>query len=125
MRNRYSTGQRQVPDVAAAADFRSGWLMVVDGEPKHVGGTSAAAPFWAAVAVVLRESLREAGRRPPRPLARALYALAARRASRAFHDVVRGGNRHHDAGPGWDFVTGLGTPHVGRLVAEMTKLSGA
>jgi kumamolisin len=125
LRNEHSTGRRQVPDVAAAADFRSGWLMVVDGERRQVGGTSAAAPFWAAVAVVLRESLREAGRRPPRSLARALYAVAARPGSDAFHDVVAGGNRFHDAGPGWDFVTGIGTPDVGRLVTEMTKLSGA
>ena len=89
-----------------------------DGEPRMVGGTSAAAPFWAAVAALTRESLREAGRPAPPSFARLLYDLAARPGSRAFHDVTEGGNRFHDAGPGWDFATGLGTPDVGRLISE-------
>jgi len=124
LRNEHSNGRRQVPDVAAAADFRTGWLMVLDGEPRMVGGTSAAAPFWAAVAALTRESLREAGRPAPRSFARLLYDLAARPGSRAFHDVTEGGNRFHDAGPGWDFATGLGTPDVGRLVIETLDSDG-
>ena len=39
----------------------------------------------------------------------------------AFHDVTTGNNTWHgvhgfDAGPGWDPVTGLGTPDVAKLV---------
>jgi hypothetical protein len=33
--------------------------------------------------------------------------------------VVRGGNRHYDAGPGWDYSTGLGSPDVGRLADQI------
>ena len=122
VRNEFSTGRRQVPDVAAAADFRTGWLTVVRGEAEMFGGTSAAAPFWAAVAAVVREGLREADRRPPPNFARFLYQIAEKQGSRAFHDVVEGGNRFHDAGPGWDYATGLGTPDVGRLVEEAIVL---
>lgn len=122
VRNEASTGMRQVPDVAAASDFRTGWLAVVDGEPRAFGGTSAAAPFWAAVAVTVRQSLRAARRPLPGSFAELLYAVAARPGSEAFHDVTRGGNRFYDAGPGWDYVTGLGTPDVERLVAESLEV---
>jgi hypothetical protein len=55
-------------------------------------------------------------------MARFLYEIAAVEGSRAFHDVVGGGNRFHDAVPGWDYATGLGTPDVGRLVTEAIVL---
>ena len=121
--NRLSDGHRQVPDVAAAGDFRTGWLMVIHGKSKMVGGTSAAAPFWAAAAALVNETLRDADRPRPRSFASMLYEVAARRGSRAFYDVTFGGNRYHDAGPGWDYVTGLGTPHVGRLAAAAVAAS--
>ena len=31
------------------------------------------------------------------------------------HDVVRGGSRLHNARPGWDYATGLGTPSAATL----------
>jgi kumamolisin len=43
-----------------------------------------------------------------------LYAIGSA-GGPAFHDVTRGGNRHHDAGPGWDYSTGLGSPDVWHL----------
>jgi kumamolisin len=122
LRNEHSTGRRQVPDVAAAADFRTGWFAVVDGEERHFGGTSAAAPFWAAVAATLRESLRRENLPFPRSFGNFIYVLAQRPGSRAFHDITVGGNRFFDAAPGWDYVTGLGTPDVERLVAEARRL---
>ena len=33
----------------------------------------------------------------------------------ARHGLTVGGNRLHDAAPGWDYVTGLGTPRVEAL----------
>jgi kumamolisin len=55
-------------------------------------------------------------------MARLLYAVAAQPGGGAFHDVTTGGNRFHDAGPGWDYVTGLGTPDVARLLAAAARL---
>jgi kumamolisin len=48
-----------------------------------------------------------------------LYAIAAEpRPSPAFHDVTRGGNRRFVAAPGWDFVTGLGSPDIFGLARD-------
>ena len=64
--NQFSNGMRQVPDVAAAADPSSGFLTVSDGESESSGGTSAAAPFWAAYTLLVRQLAAAAGGRPPR-----------------------------------------------------------
>src|SRR5207245_1718112 len=45
--NGYSNGRRQVPDVSANADPDTGFTMYVGGSFAEIGGTSAAAPFWA------------------------------------------------------------------------------
>jgi hypothetical protein len=37
-------------------------------------------------------------------------ASAAQPSGSVFHDVTRGGNLLDNAGPGWDYATGLGTP---------------
>ncbi|MGI8928086.1 MAG: hypothetical protein ACR2H0_01290 [Candidatus Limnocylindrales bacterium] len=45
-----------------------------------------------------------------------LYGVSAGATSGAvFHDVTRGGNLLFEAGPGWDYSTGLGTPRVAPL----------
>jgi hypothetical protein len=46
--NAYPNGARQVPDVAGPADRDSGFPTVSGGRLREIGGTSAAAPFWAA-----------------------------------------------------------------------------
>ncbi len=111
-----SNGHRQLPDVAANADPGTGWSIYSGGQPGMAGGTSAAAPFWAASMLLIREY---AGRRLGyiNPI---LYALAARRQPFApFHDIVRGANRHYEAGPGWDAATGLGSPDVYNLARDI------
>ena len=40
----------------------------------------------------------------------------------AFRDVVLGGNAVDDAGPGYDLVTGLGTPNVDNLAKNLLIL---
>jgi kumamolisin len=52
-------------------------------------------------------------------LAPILYRLAAAHRS-DFHDVKVGGNRYYDAGPGWDYATGLGSPDVSNLARDLT-----
>jgi kumamolisin len=36
-----------------------------------------------------------------------------------FHDIVTGGNKHYRAGPGWDPITGWGTPDVAALATTL------
>jgi kumamolisin len=115
--------RRAVPDVSAAADGDSGFAVVFgDGEPSSVGGTSAAAPFWAASTALVSQYVEARGQRLPF-LNTVIYALASTRpAFPPFHDVVKGGNRRDDAGPGWDFATGLGSPDVYNLARDVADL---
>ena len=53
-------------------------------------------------------------------LAPLLYQLAeTTQRYPAFHDVVLGGNRYYDAGPGWDYASGLGSPDVYNLARDL------
>ncbi|MEX2546640.1 MAG: S53 family peptidase [Chloroflexota bacterium] len=119
--NAASNGMRQVPDVAGPSDPSSGFLVVytepgqgvVEGQ---VGGTSAAAPFWAASMALTRQMAGTEGVDSLGALAPTLYQIAAEQpAGAVFHDVIRGGNLLFEAGPGWDYSTGLGSPRVAPL----------
>ena len=42
----------------------------------------------------------------------------------AFHDVTAGTNDFYPAGPGYDMVTGLGTPDAWNLARDLAPLTG-
>lgn len=48
-----------------------------------------------------------------------LYNIAEGAPLPAFRDVTLGGNAVDDAGPGYDLVTGLGTPDVDNLARNI------
>ena len=100
--------RRGVPDVAADADPRSGYQIVVDGVSAVFGGTSAVAPLWAG----LIARLNAAGTHPAGWLNPLLYAHPA-----ALRDITRGNNGGYSASPGWDACTGLGSPLGARIAA--------
>lgn len=114
--------KRAIPDIAASADCDSAFFIAFTdraGE-RYEGpggcGTSAAAPFWAAVTVLTRQLAQREGIPKLPYLNPVLYELArANVRPSPFHDVVKGGNRLHNAGPGWDYATGLGSPDAARL----------
>jgi subtilase family serine protease len=125
---------RGVPDVAANADSATAMaLEYSDGEFRPASGTSASTPLWAGViALADSEAGQHLGFVNP-----AIYAIARSRAyHRAFHDVVTGDNSvlwptgvfvGYNAGPGWDPVTGWGSPDAQYLVPLLahTARSGA
>jgi subtilase family serine protease len=130
--NRFSNGKRQVPDVAAAADPDSGFFAVTPNpktgrpEPNVVGGTSAAAPFWAASMVLVEQFARRQGVRKLGFLNPTFYRIASSsRGGGAFHDVTLGGNRFHSCTPGWDYSTGLGSPDVATLARAVVAELGS
>jgi kumamolisin len=117
--------QRAIPDVAAVADPQCGIRCMMVGKTFPSGGTSAAAPMWAALVARLNQQLgRRVGCLNP-----ILYAHAA--ASGILTDVTVGDNRFSDgdvgfaAGPGWDACTGLGTPNGEALLALLKTLAPA
>ena len=121
--NGSSNGMRQVPDVAAAADPASGFLTVSEGESTSSGGTSAAAPFWAAYTLLVHQLAAQQGVARLGPLGPTLYAVAASQpAGAVFRDVTRGGNLHDDAAPGWDYATGLGSPRGTALAQAIVAI---
>lgn len=120
--NAQSNGMRQVPDVAGPADPTSGFYVLYtdpsQGEQTagKVGGTSAAAPFWASSMLLTQQLAQTQGVATLGPLGPVLYQVTAQQpAGAVFHDVIRGGNLLYQAGPGWDYATGLGTPRVAQL----------
>jgi kumamolisin len=115
-----ATGGRGVPDVAAVADPTTGYEVLVDGERKVYGGTSAVAPLWAALVARLAQSTgSRLGLLQP-----ALYAGATKKTSGGgFRDVTSGDNGDFAAAPGWDACTGLGVPDGTRLLALLQKAS--
>jgi subtilase family serine protease len=118
--NEFSDGSRQFPDVSAAADPDSGFAFAVNGKMRASGGTSAAAPFWAGSMLLVKQFAADRGIDGLGYLNPAFYYLASHdQPFEPFHDVVRGGNRHYDAGPGWDYSTGLGSPDLYNLARDL------
>ena len=104
---------RGVPDVALDAGAPVGVLL----HSFWVGvlGTSIATPAWAGIAAIADQY---AGR-PLGLLDPSLYAVAAgENYHRDFHDITSGSNGYL-ASPGWDPVTGLGSPQVASLVVDL------
>jgi subtilase family serine protease len=122
---------RGVPDVAADADSSTAMsLMFTGGVPYPAQGTSAATPLWAAViALADQDAGQHLGFVNP-----AIYAIAHSSAChRAFHDVVTGDNSvlwpagvyvGYNAGPGWDPVTGWGSPNAHIIVPLLALAAG-
>ena len=101
---------RGVPDVAADADPQTGYQVRIDGSDTVIGGTSAAAPLWAALIARLQQ-----GAGATRWLTPLLYALPAG----TLHDITSGDNGAYAAGPGWDACTGLGSPDGAAIAAAL------
>jgi kumamolisin len=107
-------GGRGVPDVAAVADPTTGYEVLVDGEKKVYGGTSAVAPLWAALVA----RLAQAAGAPLGMLHPSLYRAATATPPRdGFRDITSGDNGGFTAQPGWDACTGLGVPDGTALLA--------
>ena len=106
---RQPLARRGVPDVAADADPRSGYQVVVDGISTVFGGTSAVAPLWAG----LIARINAAGGPSAGLLTPLLYGHP-----KALRDITRGNNGGYRASVGWDACTGLGSP-VGTRIAAL------
>ncbi len=112
-------GRRLAPDVAAVADPFTGVKIVFNQEVIVGGGTSLAAPIWAGIAAVINQYLVERDGRLIGALNPLLYHIAEGARFPAFRDVQLGGNAVDIARPGYDLVTGLGTPDVDNLARDL------
>ncbi len=142
--NAYTTGFREVPDVAVNADpqtgydvycsagncaFNGGWMVM--------GGTSAAAPVWAAMVALANEAAVKANSFVLGFLNPSLYDInygaAGTSYASAFHDVVpvTGGVNNNDyvdsgntypAASMYDLATGLGSFDTYNLAQNLITL---
>jgi kumamolisin len=97
---------RAVADVALNAEQH--YWMIYLGEWEQHGGTSFAAPVFAALVAVIDGHRRQSGRPPVGFLNPILYSDAAVQAS--FRDVVEGATGSFAASVGWDHASGWGAP---------------
>jgi kumamolisin len=116
------TRQRLTPDISAVADPFTGMKIVFDQQVIVGGGTSLAAPIWAGIAAVMNQYLTENGGRALGDLNPLLYRVTEGARLPSFRDIVLGGNAVAVAGPGYDLITGLGTPDVDNLVRNIRIL---
>jgi len=112
-------GHRWAPDVSFLGDPNTGVAITLKGHVRQAGGTSLGAPAWAATWALIRQAAGLDGVTvPASPLI--LYRVAGSPAdASAFHDITVGTNGRYLAGPGWDAVTGWGTPDVAQLEAAI------
>jgi len=129
--NGYSTGSlcgaptetdcREIPDVTASADELHGDTVFYGGGWTTIGGTSAAAPKWAALLALTNNYCSTLHLGPVGFASPALYQIASNPVSyaEAFNDITEGNNdvlgAHDDSYPatvGYDLASGLGSPRA-------------
>jgi kumamolisin len=114
--------RRLAPDVAAVADPFTGVRIVFDGQDAVGAGTSQAAPIWAALTVLMNQYLLAHGGQQLGNINPLLYRVAAGANRPAFRDISFGGNAVDISQPGYDVVTGLGSPNVDFLVRDLLDI---
>lgn len=120
---------RGVPDVAGDADPCTGYVILSDGEEDDgIGGTSAVAPLWAGLTVLINQKLGNAvGYLNPK-LYNNYEQLVNAGALKGITDGNNGYSNYglpnpgYNAGPGWNPCTGLGTPNGAALLQALSNL---
>jgi subtilase family serine protease len=119
-----STGKRSTPDVAYNAAPGTGYRVYDSFDSQNpwqlVNGTSAGAPQWAALIAIADQGRALQGLGTLDGATQTLPMLY-NMPSTAFHDITAGRNSSHVAGPGYDMVTGLGSPYADRVVASLAQ----
>jgi len=120
-----STMMRNIPDVALTADHV--WITYGNGQSEWVGGTSCAAPLWAALIALANQQAAANGHAPMGFINPAIYAIGqGPDYSSCFHDITTGNNTwsgspsEYYAVPGYDLCTGWGTPAGQSLIDALS-----
>jgi hypothetical protein len=124
-----SSSYRTLPDVSFNASPSSGvplydsYSLGASTPWMSVGGTSFAAPAWAALIAIANQGRASEGY--PSLDGRSQTLPALYNASKSdFHDITSG-NNGFSAGPGYDLVTGIGTPIANLLLPALAAYGHA
>ncbi len=112
------------PDVAYEADPNSGFA-VYDSTADQgdvgwqvVGGTSAGAPQWAALIAIADQGRGYQGKASLDTATQAHHAIYTFPQD-DFNDILTGSNGTYTAGPGYDLLTGRGSPKADRVIRDL------
>ncbi len=119
-----SATYRNGPDVAANANFT--FYVCADQiacTANEYGGTSFAAPMWAGYLALVNEQAASNGHATLGFINPTLYSIAASSSySTAFHDTTSGISGSYSAVPGYDLVTGWGSPNGLTLINALAGI---
>jgi hypothetical protein len=121
--------QRGTPDVSMDADPNTG-VAIYDSYDfgtsapwAQYGGTSLSTPLWAGLIAIVNQGRATLGMSPLSGRNQALPMLYSA-ASGNFHDITSGSNGGgNNAGPGYDTVTGIGTPVANKLLNTLAGVA--
>jgi subtilase family serine protease len=145
VQNQYSNGMRETPDVSLDADPATGYPIYctagsnctgsggITGSSSGwltVGGTSAAAPMWAAMVALANQQAAKSGKNTLGFLNPALYKIGSgSNYGRDFHDITASGNNDEGFNGGaypvtqdYDMATGWGTFNAANLAANLVSM---
>ena len=115
----FCNGRRAVPDVSANANAATPYFIYYSDSSSgpglySVGGTSVAAPVWAGIMADINQGRVSHGL-GAEGFADGTLSSAGSSSSSPFHDITSGSNGAFTAEPGWDAVTGWGSPDAYKL----------
>ncbi len=110
VKNKYSNGNRELPDVSAVAwnvsiySLPEGWTWCL--------GTSASTPIWAAGIALVDQALLKHHKKPVGATP-AFYQVANKHGKyHPYYDVTKGNNLEYPATAGYDLTSGWGAPNL-------------
>jgi len=114
---------RNAPDVAFDGDPQTGVNVMYQDQWQIAAGTSLGAPCLAAMWSLVEQDAAQSGKTVG--AAAPLFYSIGNSSSyhQVFDDITEGGNNKYQAGPGWDAVTGWGTPNAPALAAAALAAS--
>lgn len=119
--NMASSTMRNVPDVSLNADQYTGYAIFYNGGWTIYGGTSCAAPLWAAFTARVNQQLAANGAAPLGFANPVIYPIArGANYTTDFHDIADGStNLYYPAVTGYDDATGWGSFNGANLFADL------
>jgi kumamolisin len=123
----FSSSKRNVPDVSLNADPKTGYSIFTSGKLTTVGGTSAAAPLWAAFNALVNQQREQKGMTSLGFANPAIYAIGRSSSyTSAFNDIADGStNGKSSSGfkavTGYDNATGWGSFKGTGLLEQLSQ----
>jgi len=119
-----SSTMRNVPDVSLNSDQYTGYSIFYNGNWTIYGGTSCAAPLWAAFTARVNQQRLANGQGLLGFANPALYQIAGgANYTSDFHDVISGTNLYYPAVAGYDNATGWGSFNGAKLWADLALVA--